>query len=136
MRFLFSLIMAALLAGCAKEDEAVCRNINKAIDEKIVSAALLISEQSYDRSAIQQNARDARLTNELGVIQVNLTLLSQNNCSPRVLPIVPDDYVGSARKCIIARAKVIEYSASADPEAKLLPAKADAACKFSSWSRG
>jgi len=78
---------------------ATCALFTSAIEIGLRRLAYATYSGDADSSAIRQGVRQQMATNALLVIQANLHQLQAHLCPPYELPITPDLYEDSARKC-------------------------------------
>lgn len=136
VRCLLLTLALPLLAGCAREEPAVCSRLNTSIDRHIVAAALLQHEgEVQDRSASQQAARVGLIHNHLVNIQTQVSLMGQHRCAPRQTPVDPEAYADASRNCYLSSvaASVSKLQERPETERVAIREKALAACEFSRW---
>lgn len=100
MKYFMAIAVSAASFNAVSQTN-VCKQLNAAIDNSIVSAAVSYAEGDMnDKSAAQQTSRYININNYLQVINTNISLLTQNKCSPRQTPIfAPRAYHLSALTC-------------------------------------
>ncbi len=136
VRCLLLTLPLPLLAGCAREEPAVCSRLNTSIDRHIVAAALLQHEgEVQDRSASQQAARVGLIHNHLVNIQTQVSLMGQHRCAPRQTPVDPEAYADASRNCYLSSvaASVSKLQERPETERAAIREKALASCEFSRW---
>lgn len=83
--------------------QQVCADFDTAIDSSLKSIALEKARGIGDDSAPRETNRRVRISNELAMIQMNLSLMAQNKCAPLRSPINDSGYMSNAMECITAR---------------------------------
>ncbi len=133
IHYSLTMLLAFILAGCDKSESPVCSDINKVIDQNIKMISLNHLEgRMYDKSAIQQSARESVTQKRISVINLNLSLMRDHGCKPRNRPIYPENYTQSALKCYQDGGKIQSQSDN------LNKTQIDAikkVCDFKNWKK-
>ena len=105
MNYKLALLVAFVMAqtACTQPPEPICQELDTTIDNSIRKIALTLAEGDvFDKGAMQQAARYVAANNHLQVIQISLSLQSQNKCQVRKSVINPLIYQSEALKCLTA----------------------------------
>lgn len=102
MKSITGIAVAMLFVGQAYAAEPdICVKLNNAIDSSQKQMADELSDGLLDNSAARETNRQLRINNELQLISMNVSLLSQNKCKLPSEPIVSNvpGYINSAMVC-------------------------------------
>jgi hypothetical protein len=98
-----TLVWAQELPKLTAEGQKVCATLDEAIDSNIRQYALAEADgELLDKSAIQQVASLAHMSNQMAALRINLHLQERNKCAPRTTAIDPERWKAPARKCQMA----------------------------------
>lgn len=115
------MVVGALLCLASLEARAAppCDGFDQAIEASLKEIAYQTAMGVADNSAPRESSRQARIANELQLIQIHLDLAARNQCPVRRAPINEAKYLSEALSCQVAIVR-----GDKDP----------ASCKRESWS--
>lgn len=123
MKSMIAFFAAALLSAQALASEPdICSRFNSAIERSQKQIAIEMSDGMFDNSAPRETSRRLSINNELLLMGMNFSLLSQNKCKPSTDPVVFSfpGYFTAAMEC-----RTDQISGKKDSEK----------CKRENWSK-
>jgi hypothetical protein len=102
MRLTLALITIAFVstaAGAQVSTSNSCRALQAAVEDSEKEMSAQVIDGLFDDSTPRATMREGKIGNQLELVSLNLSLITQAHCPPRREPIVTNMYISPALAC-------------------------------------